>query len=250
MDADTTIGGPGHGFPQTRHSILLAAKNDNAVVREQAFDALLSAYWKPVYKYIRVKWSASNEDAKDLTQEFFTAAFEKSFFEPYDSGKSRFRTYLRTCVDGVVINARKASMRIKRGGHAEILPLDFETAETELIRTTVSKDANPEEFFEREWTRSLFALAVDDLRRQCDRTDKSTHFRLFEKYDLDPPADGRPSYAELAAEFGIPVTQVTNYLSFARSEFRRKVLDRLALITGSDEEFRNEARRIFGIGLP
>ena len=39
----------------------------------------------------RIKWSSSNEDAKDLTQEFFAVAFEKAFFE-----------YLRTRVDGLV----------------------------------------------------------------------------------------------------------------------------------------------------
>jgi len=116
MDADTKIGGPRHAFPPTRHSILLATKSDDAAVREQAFDVLIAVYWKPVYKYIRLKWAASNEDAKDLTQEFFTAAFEKAFFDPYDPKKSRFRTFLRTCVDRLVANDRKASGRIKRGG--------------------------------------------------------------------------------------------------------------------------------------
>lgn len=249
MDADTRIGGPHHGFPQTRHSVLIAAKNDNAAVREQAFDELVAAYWKPVYKYIRIKWSASNEDAKDLTQEFFAAAFAKSFFKPYDAGRSKFRTYLRTCVDGIVLNARKASTRIKRGGNMEILSLDFEAAEREMATKPPRKGVGPEEFFEREWIRSLFAMAVDDLRAQCDRTGKSTHFTLFERYDLDPPIDGRPSYAELAAEFGIPATQVTNYLSHARSEFRRLVLDRLGRLTANDEEFRSEARRILGMDV-
>src|SRR5207244_4672434 len=132
---DTKIGGPRHAFPPTRHSILCATKSDDAAVREQAFDGLVAVYWKPVYKYIRLKWSDANEDAKDLTQEFFTAAFEKAFFESYDPKKSRFRTFLRICVDGLVTNTRKASARIKRGGQTQILPLDFEAAEIELRKT-------------------------------------------------------------------------------------------------------------------
>ena len=147
------------------------------------------------------------------------------------------------------MNARKASTRIKRGGQTEILSLDFETAERELTMTPLSTDAGPEEFFEREWIRSLFAIALDDLRGQCETTGKATHFALFERYDVDPPGEGRATYAQLAAEFEIPVTQVTNYLSFARSEFRRHVLERLERLTGSDEEFRSEARRILGIEL-
>jgi RNA polymerase sigma factor (sigma-70 family) len=234
-------------FPSTRHSIVLASKSEDAAVRTRAFDALIAVYWKPVYKYIRFKWSASSEDAKDFTQEFFAAAFEKSFFEPYDPDRSKFRTYLRTCVDGVVANSRKAATRIKRGGHVIMQPLDFETAESELVKSRIAPGTNPEEFFDREWVRSLFALAVDDLRAECEASGKSRHFAVFERYDLDPAIEGRQTYAQLAAEFEIPVTQVTNFLSFARSAFRRHLLDRLSRITGSDEEFRAEARRILGV---
>ena len=52
----------------------------------------------------------------------------------------------------------------------------------------------------------------------------------------------------LAAEFELPVTQVTNHLAWARREFRRIVLDRLREMTGSDEEFREEAKDLLGVG--
>ena len=247
MDADTKIGGPRHAFPATRYSIVTATKSDDAAIRERAFDELIAVYWKPVYKYVRVKWQLSNEDAKDLSQDFFAAAFEKTFFDSYDSGKSKFRTFLRVCVDGVVANNRKAAGRIKRGGQAQILSLDFEAAESEvsMVQTAVIPDA--EEFFDREWIRSLFTLAVEDLRADCHASGKPAHFAIFERYDLEPSPEGRPSYAQLANEFRLPVTQVTNYLAFARSEFRRHVLERLRRITGSDAEFRSEARRILGV---
>jgi RNA polymerase sigma factor (sigma-70 family) len=236
-------------FPPTRHSVVRAALSENAAIREEAFSELVAVYWKPVYKYIRLKWSVSNEDAKDLTQEFFTAAFEKSFFDPYDPGKSKFRTFLRVCVDRLVANARKAAGRIKRGGQAEILSLDFEAAETELSRVHIVPDGGLEEFFDREWIRSLFALAIDDLQRDCQKSGKLTHFALFVRYDLDPEVEGRPTYAQLADELQLPVTQVTNFLALTRSEFRRHLLTRLRRITGSDEEFSNEARRLLGLEL-
>ena len=147
----------------------------------------------------------------------------------------------------MVANATKAAGRIKRGGHTEILSLDFEAAEIELRKTPIRQDTDLEEFFDREWVRSLFGLAVDDLRADCRDAGKLTHFALFERYDLDPSVDGRPKYAQLAAEFQLPVTQVTNFLAFARSEFRRHVLQRLHRIAGSDEEFRSEARRLLGV---
>jgi RNA polymerase sigma factor (sigma-70 family) len=233
-------------FPPTRYSIVKATSSASPEVRERAFDTLIAVYWKPVYKYVRVKWSASHEDAKDLTQEFFTAAFEKDFFHSFDAGKGRFRTYLRTCVDGMTANARKASGRIKRGGNAPMLSLDFDVAESELRNMAISSTADPEEFFEREWLRNLFALAVEDLRTECIASGKVAHFALFERYDLDPPDEGRPTYGQLSAEFGIPTTQVTNFLAFARGRFRHHVLKRLENVSGSDEEFRAEAHRLFG----
>ena len=84
--------------------------------RRSAFDRLVTAYWKPVFKYVRLKWHATPEDAADLTQGFFLRAFEKDFFAGFDPSKARFRTYLRTCLDGFVANARKADARLKRGG--------------------------------------------------------------------------------------------------------------------------------------
>ena len=249
MDADTTIGGPRHSFPPTRHSIVHAIRSEDDGIREQAFDQLVAVYWKPVYKYIRMKWSVSNEDAKDLTQEFFAVAFEKEFFESYDPAKSKFRTFLRVCVDGFVANAKKAAARIKRGGQVQLLSLDFETAENELADIQLANDADPEEFFDREWVRSLFSLAVDDLKAHCQASGKLTHFALFERYDLDTTVEGRTSYAQLAREFQLPVTQVTNFLAFARSEFRHYILDRLRRITGSNEEFRSEVRRLLGVEL-
>ena len=48
-------------------------------------------------------------------------------------------------------------------------------------------------------------------------------------------------------EMHIPVTQVTNFLAFARREFRRIVLEKLREITTSDREFREEARSLLGV---
>jgi hypothetical protein len=70
-------------------------------------------------------------------------------------------------------------------------------------------------------------------------------FDVFVAHDVDG-ADDPPRYADLAARFGIPVTQVANYLHWARSRFRGHVLDTLRALTGSDAEFREEARALLG----
>src|SRR5882762_1412968 len=132
MDQDTDIGGPNHRFPVTQHSATIAARSQDQQVRERAFATIVEGYWKPAYKYIRIKWQATNEDAKDLTQSFFALAIEKNYFAGYDPAKASFQTFIRTCLDRFVANQRKSAQRLKRGGGADHFSLDFGEAENEL----------------------------------------------------------------------------------------------------------------------
>ena len=102
----------------------------------------------------------------------------------------------------------------------------------------------PEEYFQREWVRSVFALAVERLRERCESEGKQVQFAIFEAYDLDD--DRGVSYRELAARFDIPETQVTNYLAAMRRRFREIVLEALREVTATDQEFRAEARALLG----
>ncbi|HWM91282.1 MAG TPA: hypothetical protein VN493_10985 [Thermoanaerobaculia bacterium] len=233
-------------FPSTRRSVLLAARDADPEVRRQALGALIDSYWKPVYKYLRVQHRAEGDEARDLTQSFFALALEKGTFDRYDPVKARFRTFLRVCLDGFAANERKAALRQKRGGGAALLSLDFEGAEAELDRSP-SSDLTPEEYFHREWVRALFAHAVERLRASCE--DRPARFLLFERYDLEEPGE-RPTYADLGRELGMTAVQVTNDLAAARREFRRLVLEELRALTGSDAEFRAEARDVLGVDPP
>jgi RNA polymerase sigma factor (sigma-70 family) len=247
MDEDTDLGGPAVVFPATHCSLVQAAGSGDPAVRRLARETLIAAYWKPIYKYIRFKAGVANEDAKDLTQAFFTRAVEKDFFDRFDPAKGRFRTFVRVCVDAFVANERRAGTRLKRGGANALLSLDFLSADAELGLHPPANGTDPDDFFRQEWLRGLFALAVEDLRRYCTASDKSLPFALFERYDLEgPDAPTPPSYAQLAQEFGLPTTQVTNHLAFARRQFRQLFLDRLRASSGSIEDYDEEVRRLFG----
>ena len=179
MDLDTSMGGNQSRFPETRRSAVVDFNSGDASLRECAAEALISAYWKPVYQYIRVRRSRSNEDANDLTQAFFARALEKEFFRGYDPEKARFRTYLRACLDAFLSQEDQAARRIKRGGDTRVVSLDFETAQGELRQHDMASDElPPEEYFHREWVRNLFALAVDELKRGCDQNGKQIPYRI------------------------------------------------------------------------
>ena len=136
---------------------------------------------------------------------------------------------------------------IHPGGTSSNIYLDFNEAEHELARTAFSGSDTIEKCFEREWIRSLFSLAVERLRSKYTGSRKIIYFHLFERYDLEEDEESRTSYAQLAVEFGISMTDVTNYLNAARRQFRHCVLDQLREMTASEEEFQCEARALLGV---
>ena len=235
------------GFPATRHSAIERIRDANPEIRRAAFGDLVEGYWKPVYKYLRLTWRLDTEDARDLTQGFFADAFQKAWLERYEPGKARFRTFVRVCADRFVMNMRQSSSRLKRGGGVQTLPLDFDGAEREVASRRLVSMPEPDEFFHQEFVRALFDKTVQDLRAEYDEKERPVPFALFERYDL-APAEG-VSYAQLAQEFHLTQAQVTNHLAHVRRRFRERALDSLRGLCGTDQEFRREARDLFGLEI-
>ena len=65
-------------FPQTRVSVVEAARSADAGERQRALETLVAAYWRPVYRHVRRKWGKGHEEAADLTQEFFAELLERA----------------------------------------------------------------------------------------------------------------------------------------------------------------------------
>lgn len=250
----------GAKFPPTRPSAIGSAGSDDPAERARAFDVLVRAYWRPVYAHVRLKWRRDAEDARDVTQGFFSRAFEKTHFGGYDPALSRFRTYLKGSLDNYVRELARSASRQKRGGGRLEVSLDFDVAEEELSRSgalDAARDPSAADAcFDQEWTRSLFAAALAALEAICEKQGKQVYFEVFRRYVLDPEMTGavstgasvsRPSYAAVASACGIAVKDVTNYLSWTRRELRARVLDQLREITANEEEFRDEARAMLGV---
>jgi len=228
-------------FPATRFSILVDATSPDRACRDRAFNLLVAAYWRPVYKHVRLKWKASPEDASDLVQGFFTGLLERETLTRYNAALGRFHPWLRKCLDHFVANEFVAAGRDKRGGGLIFKSLDYAGAEAEVEE---GEGADVETLFYREWTRSFFGLALTRLEEQCIAAGKPRQFEMWKRYDM---AGEDLSYASLGEQFGWPVTTVTNELAAMRRKFRQVLLDTLREVTADDREFRNEARSLLGV---
>ena len=232
-------------FPPTQNAAVAAVRDGDARERARGLDKLAAVYWRPVYSYLRLRWRRPHEEAADLAQEFFAEVVEKELIARFDPSRARLRTFLRVCIDGLVANRDRAAARLKRGGAGPTF--DFEEVREEIDRIGECGSADsPEILFEKEWARSVFAMALQRLRERCASAGKSENYALLERYDL---AGERRTYAELATELGISVTDVTNRLARTRRDLRAAVLDVLRELTGNDEDLRAEARALFSNGF-
>ena len=251
MNSETEMGGSVPSFPTTRPSFVARLRSDSAEERAWAADRLVRSYWKPVYKYLRLRFRKSDQDAKDLTQAFLTRALEKDWPARFDARRGRFRGFVRLALDGFVANAEQAARRDKRGGGKAPLSLDFDAAEGELAGLEPPAPESLDEWFEREWRRELFGDTLLALERALTASGHARRLALFQRYDLaDEALAPRPTYAELAREHGIEVSTVTNELAAARREFRRLLLERLREETNDEDEFREALHALLGGEMP
>ena len=222
-------------FPATRLSVLEALGSADRETRSRAFGVVAEGYWRPVCAYIAARWRMEEADAEDLTQGFFTRAFLAPVLERYDPSRARFRTYLRLCVDGHVRNAHAAARRAKRVGDVNTVPL-------------TGQEPAPDTLFEREWVRAVLVDALAIVRAGFAAKRREIVYQVFVRYDVEgADAAVRPTYAELAAEFDVPVSQITNFLAAARRALRLAVLDRLRILTVTQEELRRETQAFLGV---
>lgn len=233
-------------FPMTRPSAVADLLSGDPERRARSLDIVVRAYWKPVYKYIRLRWRSDSELAEDLTQSFFEVAIDRDMLAQFQPARGRFRTFLRACLDRHVIDHHRKTVAKRRGGGN--VHLDFTTAETELAASEPGRrqSTDPEAMFDAEWLRQLMQLALERLDETFEQKKKPIHAKLFRDLHV---GDAPPTYAEAAARYGISTTDVTNWLHVARREFRRVALEILRELTIDDEDYVAEARAVFGFDV-
>jgi RNA polymerase sigma factor (sigma-70 family) len=220
--SDTTLGGSDRSFPTTQWSQILAAQDPTRPGHRDRLDALLRAYWKPAYAYIRVGWRKSNEDAKDLTQAFFARLLQNGRIAAVQADGGRFRSYLKQALKNFLIDADRAAEVRKPVEPAFALEGEVD----------VPTDAAPDRVFDREWLACLLDASIARLETDLKKEGKAAYFNVFRAYLLDPGSEREiavttrsgeialPTYGSVAKRLGLGESDVRNYLSLCRAKLR------------------------------
>ena len=147
---DTSLGGQPKGFPDTTWGMISRVRDPGASSHRAGVETLCRRYWKPVYRYLRIAWAKSNDDAKDLTQAFLLWLVEGEALAKYAPDRGSFRAYIKVLLRNFAEHQDRALSRLKRGGHVRIVDLDGgEAPLKDVLAGTDSAD--PGQSFDHAW---------------------------------------------------------------------------------------------------
>lgn len=178
------------GFPATRWTTWVgpAQREDPA-----ALASLLSAYCRPLRRFLMRKWRMSEERAGDLVQGFLTdKVLEKKMLGAADRGRGKFRTFLLAALTNYAIDQFRRERR------------DPASAPFEAAANTADHAADsPEAAFDREWARQIIARALEGMEAECLAKDRPDVWEVFQQRIVNPILEGQPEmpYEDLVARF-------------------------------------------------
>ncbi len=224
-------------FHTTRWSVVLAA---GAADSAAALEELCSTYWRPVYGFVRRRGHGL-EEARDLTQGFFSTFLERRDVEGLDPARGRFRSYLLASVKNFLANEKERERALKRGGGAPLLSLSLDD-ESELALEPADT-RTPEGDYERQWALALLRRALERLR--VEETDKGKR-ALFER--LKPTLAGESvegGYTTVADELDLTTVAVKVAAHRLKKRYGELLLEEVARTVDLPQEIEDELHHLF-----
>jgi len=239
---DTSMGQGGRQFPSTVWDCVRSLQEPGSADTQEAIGRFVNWYWRPVYRFIRIGWNKSNEDAKDLTQAFFLTLLERESLAKADPARGKFRTFLSATLRNFLADEHRATTTLKRGGAVSIIPHDFQE---ELPGHPARASGTPEEAFDGEWARTLISTAIDHLKDELKGKELAAN--VFAAYDLREAGAASPTYADLAARFGCSEMKIKRTLRENRDRLKELLVNEIRAYARTEEEVWEELEYLLSL---
>ncbi len=242
----TDMGGMQESF-LTTHWSLLEGVGKHPDQDQTLIGLLLERYWKPVYCYLRRK-GHRNEEAKDLTQEFFhEVVLNRHLLERADRSKGRFRSFLLHALDQFLIDQVRKESAAKRIPRDKLVPLDI-PALPELPQTLF--DRSPEDCFTYAWKSELLDRTLSEVQAECEAQGLQTHWHLFYDKVLLPTRENRESLPMkvVCGRYGISDESTAfNMLLTVKRHFKAALRRNLGSTVRREEDIDEEWQEILSL---
>ena len=231
-------------FPQTRWSVVLAARDDSDAPRATAaLNEICQAYWFPLYVYIRRRGHSAH-DAEDLTQGYMAALIERDYLSQADRHKGKLRSFLLTTLKHFLSDEYTKATALKRGGGAPQISFDAAAAE-ERYAMEPADEASPDRLFEKRWALTLLDNVLAGLRREYAQTGKE---KLFDALQLFLAWNsGGDAYREVAARLDMKESAVRVAIFRLRRRYGEMLSAKVADTVTSEEDIAAELDYLFSL---
>jgi len=229
------------GFATTRWTLVVAAKDRTAPEAQVALAAPCSAYWYPLYVFIR-RQDHTADEAQDLTQAFFARLLEKDFLKMVERTKGRFRSFLLAACKHFLANERDRARAQKRGGGRQPISIDFQSAEVRYA-CEPSHSLTAERLFERRWAIALLNLVLGRLQEEMEQDRKGNVYECLKVY-LTAGKTNVP-YAQVAANLQMSEAAVKVAVHRLRRRYRELLREEIGRTVHQPAEIEAEIRDLF-----
>lgn len=226
-------------FSTTQWSLIREAQDSQNPHSKEALQSLCSAYWHPVYFFIRRRGYTA-EEAEDLTQGFFAELLEKNFLGQADRERGRFRTFLLAAVKHYLANEWDRARAQKRGGGYQTLSFDFESAERTFQPAT---DLTPDKIYIERWATNLLSRVLTRLQDEMEEQGRPERFGRLKVFltGKEPHAP----YREVANDLGISEGAVKIAVYRMRRRFGQLLREEIRNTVVDDGQVDEEIRFLF-----
>jgi DNA-directed RNA polymerase specialized sigma24 family protein len=208
-------------FPTTHWSLVGAAGGDHATARRQSLERLLKRYLPALRAHLVHGKGVPEADADDVLQQFVAdKVLRRNLISQADQRRGKFRTFLLTALNRYYFNAIRDSKAKKRSPNGGQVVEAGEQAAMIAVTDTPSRE------FDVRWARGVIDEAMNQMRRECQRSDQPAAWGLFESRVVRPLMKNEPaaSYEELVARFDLKSpAQASNLLVTAKRMFARSL---------------------------
>ena len=228
-------------FVTTRWTHVLSAQGDSTDAKSALSD-LCAAYYAPVFQFLH-REGRTEDQARELTQEFFARLLTNGGVNSVDPKRGRFRSFLLGAVKHFLGDMRDRELAARRGGGQTPVSIDSENDTESGLQLPDSSRPSPDLLFDRQWAVTLLDRALKQLA--AENNDKVDQFETLKPWLTGDAED--LSQREAAGRLGMNEGAIKVAVHRLRRRFRELVKAEIAATTGDSSQVRDELRYLLEV---
>jgi RNA polymerase sigma-70 factor (ECF subfamily) len=229
-------------FNTTHWSIVVEAQGESPAA-QKALEILCSAYWRPLYGFVR-RQGLTREEAQDLVQEFFARLLEHRNLDAVRREKGRLRSYLLVSLKRFLAAERHRAGGVKRYESGPHIPLD-ELLESEVADVELTETWSADRLYERHWALAVLEQVLGRLESEYRAAGNAVLFDRLKEFLVGEP--GLRTQAEIATELGMTENAVKQAFHRFRQRYRLLLREEVAHTVAQAGDVEGELRHLVSV---